>query len=124
MRSDLACDPIIVYANNTELAPGRPHGNWTIPSRMLLWCHGGVGEVEANGVMLPINAQRFYFFPWNHHVTYYPGNETPLSLSGIHLVPDQPLGEPVYCAVPHNTEERISLGCGYFATTCKRLCSG
>ena len=104
---DLSCEPIIVYANNTELSPGRIHGNWTVPSRMLLWCHGGEGQIEANGVRLPINDHQFYFLPWNHHVTYYPGQKTPLSLSGIHLIPDQPLGEPVYFAVPHRPEEII-----------------
>jgi hypothetical protein len=102
------CEPIIAYANNAELPPGSRSGYLTVPSRMLLWCHGGEGEIEINGIVYPINEDHFYFTPWNHHVTYYPDSATPLSLSGIHLIPDLPRGEPVYFAVPHAPRERFT----------------
>ena len=107
LTSHAPYNPIIVYANNTELPPGRTFGDWTVPSRMLLWCHGGDGEIEVNGITYPINDQRFYFLPWNHNVTYYPGTAARLSLAGVHLIPDLPIGEPVDFAVPHLPEERF-----------------
>ena len=74
---------------------------------MLLWCHGGSGDVEVNGVRYPIDPDLFYFMPWNHHVVYHPCSTMPLMLSGIHLIPDLPPGEPVYFSVPHHPRERF-----------------
>lgn len=94
--------PIILRANRAHF-PARSIVDFPmVQSRMLLWCTGNAGQVWINGFRYNLKPMDFLFLPWNHAIRYCAQDKSSFDMSGIHLIPHLPIGDPVDYFIYHS----------------------
>jgi AraC-like DNA-binding protein len=96
---------VIAGANWFQFAPAERILHPRVLSRMLLWCHEGLGRIRVNGTWHPLDTDRYLFLPWGHEIVYLASPERPFRVGGIHLIPDHPRDRKLVFAISHREND-------------------
>ena len=105
-----APNSIVAYANHATIASGKTIGEMHVMSRMLLWCRAGEGDVAVNGERNSLGPGDMMFMPWGHRIKYFNISKEPWRISGIHIIPELPIGAPFEYRVKHGEKDIIRGG--------------